>query len=85
MTKCWSLNHWNFEFGYCLLFVNWCLEFPQSWTQLYLYIGYDPRLRSSAFVREQPPYIFFSGLAGAAFGNKTGYKPGRCDIEGKIG
>jgi len=46
---------------------------------------YDPRLTSSTFIGEQPPDIFFGGLAGAAFGNKTGYKPGRCDIEGKIG
>ena len=23
------LNHWKFEFGYYLLFVNWCLEFSQ--------------------------------------------------------
>ena len=24
------LNHWNFELGYCLVFVFWCLEFFQS-------------------------------------------------------
>ena len=27
-------GHWKLEFGYCLLFVNWCLEFCLSWTQL---------------------------------------------------
>ena len=25
--KSQSLKHWNFEFDYCLLFVNWCLDF----------------------------------------------------------
>ena len=28
------LTHWNFEFGYCLLFVVWCLEFSESKTHV---------------------------------------------------
>ena len=23
------LDHWSMEFGHCLIFVNWCLEFSQ--------------------------------------------------------
>jgi len=33
---------WKFGFGYCLLFVIWCLEFSQSWMQLYLNIHWTP-------------------------------------------
>jgi len=27
-------GHWKLEFGYCLLFDNWCLEFSPLTTQL---------------------------------------------------
>jgi hypothetical protein len=32
------LDHWSLGFEYCLLFVNWCLEFFYLRAQLYLAI-----------------------------------------------